>query len=968
LQSQVNNIAEDGNGFIWLSSSRGVQRFDGRTFQQVFAATDSKGIPDDKNVSLFGLQNGNLLLCSQTYISEYDIHRNRFKTIFSRSTSVGGNIVVLSEEKENIWCWLPDKGIVSIDRTKLQQADNIPVSLSPHLQVGLIPVPVPAINESLLMLVNHNIYIAGKTSKKLDSLQPTALQQTFFAVTACGKDSALVATQRGIELLNCRTKQFELLCLYKTNPLSVNRLHPVQMMMNKNKTCLISEGKELFELDIQHRQYTAKLVNLQNQPFTDIGYITAIYSDQHYNIWLLTENSGIYKINYRVPGFRYFGDSKGRNNFVKAIIADKEDNRVLCGTFGGGLLVFDTAQQLLKQITQFPDAPQPATVCAFKKIAPHQYIVFLMDTWNAWLLNTESYTLKKMQVNTNAVASHIREKRLPDYHLTLHRLNDSSLLMQSSFHTYRLNWSLPARLTIIPVDTFELATISSYFDRQKRLWVGSYGKYYHCDKDGSTVKEFSLPERILVRCFYDNGDGKTWMGTEKGLYLLDANGEVLKIFHVADGLTDDNIYSIRNDRQQNTWFSHNKGISCRKIDGSFLHFSKKDGLQENEFNTNTSYETPDGELFFGGVNGISSFYPLSITSINETPATLLTGVQVGGKSWKDDTAYWDIQKIVLPYYDNTISFNLTAIGTRSPDQYNYQYQLLNHDATWVNAGNNPQVRYVLQPGRYVFRYYAGNSFEKDPAAIKEITIMIKPPFWKTWWFMAAAIVLLVICIILLTRYVSQLKLKKKIDELERKRMMDEERLRISREMHDDIGAGLTQITLISEAAKRNVADIKPMNQIADVSRQLVGSMSEIIWSMNPENNTAEQLLSYLREQLNKLLEYSDIQYSIDFPESIDTIFLNNAQRRNLLLVTKEIVHNAIKHSRAKNIFISCIAVGRQLRFIIRDDGIGFDPSSKTNGNGLRNIRRRIKELDGELQVESSAAGTVFSYSLEVGNA
>jgi ligand-binding sensor domain-containing protein/two-component sensor histidine kinase len=956
-------MAKDGNGFIWISSSRGVQRFDGRTFQQIPVTTNSKGIPDEKNISLFALQNGNLLLCGQSYISEYDIHRNRFNLLFSQPLSSSLNIAILSEEKKSFWCWLPDKGITRIDKSKFQQRDNIPVSLSLHQQQGLIPITVPALNESLLILMNHKIYLINKISRQLDSLQPTALQQKFFTLIAYGKDSALVATQRGIELLDCRTKQFELICLYRTNPLTVNRLHPVQMMMNENKTCIISEGKELFELDIQRRQYIARLVNLQNQPFTDIGYITGIYSDQHYNVWLLTENSGIYKINYRVPGFRYFGDSKTRNNFVKVILADKKDNRVLCGTFGGGLLVFDTVQHLLKTIQQFPEAPHPATVCAFEKIAPHQYLVFLMDIWDAWLLNTENYSIKKIPVNTKGITSHILENRHPDYHLTLHRLSDSILLMQSSFHSYRLKWSLPAQLTITPADTFELATVSSYLGRNKRLWVGSYGKYYFSDNEGAASKAFSLPEKIIVRCFYDNSANETWMGTEKGLYLLDKNGTVLKIFRIADGLADENIYSIRKDKQQNTWFSHNKGISCRKSDGSFLHFSKKDGLQENEFNTNTSYETPDGELFFGGVNGISSFYPSSITSINETPSTLLTGMQVGGKSWKDDTAYWDIQKIVLPYSDNTISFNLTAIGVRSPDQYNYQYQLINHDPAWVNAGNNPQVRYVLQPGKYIFRYYAGNSFEKDPPVTKEITILIKPPFWRTGWFITATILLLVVCIIMLTRYVSQLKLKKKIGELQRKRMMDEERLRISREMHDDIGAGLTQITLISEAAKRNVTDTKPMNEIADVSRQLVGSMSEIIWSLNPENNTAEQLLSYLREQLNKLLEYSGIHYTIDFPENGDVILLNNAQRRNLLLVTKEIVHNAIKHSRAQNIFISCVATGRQLRFIIRDDGIGFDPVSKSNGYGLRNIRRRIKELQGDLQIESSPAGTVFSYRL-----
>jgi signal transduction histidine kinase len=352
-----------------------------------------------------------------------------------------------------------------------------------------------------------------------------------------------------------------------------------------------------------------------------------------------------------------------------------------------------------------------------------------------------------------------------------------------------------------------------------------------------------------------------------------------------------------------------------------------------------------------------------IASNSETPSVLLTGIRIQDKAWKEDTAYWDIDKIVLPHYNNTISFDMTAMGVRSPDQYNYQYHLINHDPAWVNAGNNPQARYVLQPGKYVFRYYAGNSFEQDPAGAREIIIVIKPPFWKTGWFITGIILLFLTSIVLLTRYASQVKLKKKIGELQRKRMVDEERLRISREMHDDIGAGLTQITLMSEAAKRETTNTRPLAEIANMSRKLVGSMSEIIWSLNPENNTAEQLLSYLREQLNKLLEYSGIRYTIDFPDNGQAILLNNAQRRNLLLVTKEIVHNAIKHSRAATISISCSITGNRLSFTVSDDGKGFDTAAKSSGNGLRNIRRRIEELGGSLDITSLSAGSSFHYSV-----
>jgi signal transduction histidine kinase len=637
----------------------------------------------------------------------------------------------------------------------------------------------------------------------------------------------------------------------------------------------------------------------------------------------------------------------------------------LCGTFGEGLLIFDTAQYLLKEIKSFPGSKGPVTVCGFIRTAPHQYLVLVMGAWTIYQLNTKDFSLKKINVNTGAINKQVSRDLFPDYHLSIYPVSDSVSVVQTGYRINKLVWrNAHGRMTVSELDTFAQASVSSRI-LNGQLWVGSYGRYYIATSGFSGFRQMILPENKLVRCFAAGDQHTVWMGTEKGLYLLDSTGKTLKVIGKADGLPDENIYAMRTDKNNNLWLSHNKGISCRKPDGSFLHFSKNDGLQENEFNTNTSFETPDGELFFGGVNGISSFYPDAVTAVKETPQVLITGIRIKDANWEGDTAYWRIQKIVLPYYSNDIAFDLAAIGNRMPDQYNYQYQVSGQDDEWINAGNNAQVRFALEPGKYIFRYYAGNSFEKDPVQAKQLLLIIRPPFWKTAWFIAAVIIVLTISVILITRYISQVKLKRKVGELEQKKALYEERIRISREMHDDIGAGLTQITLMSERAKTNIPNEEPLTEIADASRKLVGSMNEIIWSLNPENNTLEQLLAYLREQLNRLLEYSNISYEIKFPENGSDILLNNSQRRNLLLVTKEIVHNAIKHSNAKSILVECISTADQLHFRITDDGRGFDTTAKSTGHGLRNIRRRIEELNGTLEVNSSVRGTRFSYTISL---
>ena len=195
-----------------------------------------------------------------------------------------------------------------------------------------------------------------------------------------------------------------------------------------------------------------------------------------------------------------------------------------------------------------------------------------------------------------------------------------------------------------------------------------------------------------------------------------------------------------------------------------------------------------------------------------------------------------------------------------------------------------------------------------------------------------------------------------------------ERKRIARELHDDIGAGLTRITLMSEIAKNKInISQKELEDIAIACRGLVSNMGEIVWSLNPENNSLEQLIGYMREELHKLLEYSGMEYKIDLPRDTTGAKLSNEQRRNILLVTKEAVNNSIKYSKAQHINLQASLQNSLLSFTIADDGIGYNEATIKAGNGLRNIKQRIKEIGGEINVNSvEGKGTSVQFSVNIG--
>lgn len=285
----------------------------------------------------------------------------------------------------------------------------------------------------------------------------------------------------------------------------------------------------------------------------------------------------------------------------------------------------------------------------------------------------------------------------------------------------------------------------------------------------------------------------------------------------------------------------------------------------------------------------------------------------------------------------------------------YAYQLQGWDKDWIYSGTLNEARYNNIPaGNYTFKIKASSGGGVWNDKFYRVSIVIYPPFWQTWWFTLLVILIALTIILAFARYMYQSKLKQKILELEKHKALHKERQRISREMHDDIGAGLTQIVLMSESArmKSNIIDSKELYDIADTSRMLVSNMSEIIWTLNSENKNLEQFLSYLRENLSKQFEYSGINYSVELPDGGNEILLRNEQMRNLLLITKETVNNAIKHSRAKNIFIRIFLLKDRLHIEIKDDGVGFSMQKKYSGNGFHNIRQRTAEIGGEINMES----------------
>ena len=281
------------------------------------------------------------------------------------------------------------------------------------------------------------------------------------------------------------------------------------------------------------------------------------------------------------------------------------------------------------------------------------------------------------------------------------------------------------------------------------------------------------------------------------------------------------------------------------------------------------------------------------------------------------------------------------------------------------TGNRRYATYGnLNPGIYVLWAKASNNDGVWGKAKKLLTITIHPPWWRTSWFYIGSGILILLITGLSIYRISTNRLRKQLAEMKRQQEIEAVRSRISRDIHDDVGAGLSHLALTSDLALMKLGKESELSgQLSDLStnsRKLIDSLSEIIWSVNPRFDDLNSMLSYMRSFISDYLENFGISVHIEMPETLNDRPVKPEIRRNIFLVLKESLHNIVKHAGAKNVFIVFKFTDKQFELSISDDGKGMDITQPSEfGNGMVNIKRRAEEIGGKLSIESKPGEGTF---------
>ena len=455
-----------------------------------------------------------------------------------------------------------------------------------------------------------------------------------------------------------------------------------------------------------------------------------------------------------------------------------------------------------------------------------------------------------------------------------------------------------------------------------------------------------------------DAEGVIWIGSLGGGLLRFQNGEFTR-FSLADGLPSENVNQILEDDRDQLWLGTSAGVACANktelnnfVHGSppvpFITYGKLDGLPAVECSGGSQpacWHGRDGRLWFTTVKGAAWVNPAELRQNLLPPPVKIEAVSVDGRRIVTDAnsenpAATPPPQFIVEAGQHYFEFKFSALSFTSPDKVRFKWRLTGLEKNWVDGEGRRSVTYsFIPPGSYQFEVTAGNNdgvWNEQPAAIK---FTVLPYFWQRWWFRVVVGLFLVAAAILIYSI-----------RIARLRALEHLRLRIARDLHDEVGANLGSISLLAQIMEQHPSAADAV-QVRGIAVQTIDTLRDIIWFIDPTHDRLSDLVARLQETAKLMLQ----NVACKFEQSGDFLSadLSLSFRRNVPALFKEALHNVLKHSHATVVEFSVRRLENEFHFRIHDNGIGFNPSGKSSGNGLKNMMQRATELNGTITIEST---------------
>ncbi|HLP18167.1 MAG TPA: two-component regulator propeller domain-containing protein [Bacteroidota bacterium] len=762
--------------------------------------------------------------------------------------------------------------------------------------------------------------------------------------------------------------------------------------------------------------------------------VMALYPDSLHNLWIGTYTGGVCKYDPRGEHFQtYRNDNPYKplltNDNVRSLFRDKQGN-IWIGT-AKGLNILNPKTGVCEHYLSDPADPQSLAENFVSAIYEDRQGTMWIGTRKGFHMfdrKTKRFTRYLANPNDpNGLRNGYVRQILED------KFGIMWLATLDGLHVFDRKTRRFKSYVYSETDSTSISgnnVRSLYEDSSGTLWIGTYQSGFDkFDRTTETFTRFRHDPRNTNSVSSDmaapitgDKDGNIWVGTySDGLNKYDPKTGLFTFITENDGLVNNTIYSIQVSRKGKLWISTNSGISCyNPATHQFKNYTSASGLQGPEFNSNSYFKDADGTLMFGGTNGFNLFLPDQITDNQYVPPVYITSLSILNKPFKSDTAISMKKLIVLPYDENSLTFDFVSLNYRKPELNSYMYILDGFEKEWITAGADRRASYRnLPPGTYMFRVIGSNNdgiWNKKGAAI---SIVIKPPFWKTWWAYAiyALVVSGVFLLILMfvqrrerrrlmmeaQRHESELvrqknvKLKEANDEIlrhqESLRERSEQIERTNKELKEEIVERHRAEDRAMEALAEKEVLLKEIHHRVKNNLTIVGSLlgmqSDVVTNEHDRQLFHEAknrviTMAQIHEKLYQSKNLADIEFG-EYIRGVATQLFHAYNNGNASLrisaekvkfgvdmaipcglIINELITNSLKYAFPDGaggvVFIEVHSTPEhEYEVIVGDTGIGFSPSidfRTCETMGLTLVRSLVRQLKGTIELDSDR-GTKF---------
>ncbi|PHS10819.1 MAG: hypothetical protein COA88_00600 [Kordia sp.] len=948
INKEVKFIDEDSKGVFWFGSKKGLNRFDRKTNEiSAYLLNSNTNILKGDYIDVFLIDNEDRIWIG-TNSGVFLMKNDELKEITINTKSITKIRQIIQDKNGLVWL-INNKKIYQYKEEVILKIFKIKKEIS-FSQNAI----VAGANNDLWMGTNLGVYVFNTKEKSLTNIvskENKKINNVFISAISIDNDGFIWTGTRGEGLfkIEYKTKDDYLVKHYskrsiKSPRLSSNNIHDI--FIDKSNvlwvgTVLGGVNKGALDLNFNHFKTDFKELN-----FVEPDPIFSLCEDGYQNLWIGTYGYGLYKLNKKNKTYTYYSGTEGdKSGFIGTQVYNISEDLhgdVWFSVGGGGMLKYNRESDTF-DVFEHENLSQQDLVNS---------VVFKESKGNLWI-----GTWRKGVYFYN-----LKDKTIKHFKGTLTKSSE----MLTGWVNYLTEDVIEQRLWVAYENGLNVIDLKT--DKVYKL-------------DNSVGGNNGLRSNYIYSVHQDT-DGSFWLGTESGLveileYKLKDSGVLelkTRVYAKKDGFLNDVTYGMLEDENKNLWVSTNKGLAkFNRETKEIKNYLDSDGLQGNEFNMGAFYKSKSGEFMFGGINGVTAFYPEKIQENTVSPKVAITEFRmlnnvvipsIGGVINKDIN---EVDTLNLNFKDNVFSFEIAALEFTNSENNQCAYKLEGFDKEWNYIGTRKHITFTnLNPGKYILKLKGTNNDGVWSTKEKQLKIIIPPPFWRTiWFYIFCGFMVLGMGLMIFMFRLNQIKLKTEKRVLYQK---NEEKNIMLKEIHHRVKNNLQVVNSLLSLQSREVDDERIVGMFND-ARKRVLSMAMLHERMYGSDDLKYiDIHEHLKSLIENLINSYAVDKNIDLEINVKDIKMGISTLTPLGLMIIEMITNSLKYAfetKSKGTIYTSLKhlEGRKYELIVGDDGVGFNEKHESSALGTKLIHIFTKQLNGKIE-KLKKEGTFYKLVFE----